>query len=143
MHILIVPTCLWVVFFFKIIYNIVPVFINCLLHVGLVPTEVLGVYFVNNSLNFFISQGIWNSLQAGKTQYISSLYSATWCQCRKPRDGIGKSNEGKKLSGSKLLIIHRNFSFQVGMEPLSKEFSSVVIIYFLFFLDLEEGVCNF
>lgn len=40
-------------FFFKIIYNIVSVFLNCLLHVGLVPTEVLGVYFLNNSLNFF------------------------------------------------------------------------------------------
>lgn len=33
-------------FFFKIIYYIVPVFVNCLLHVGLVPTEVLGVYFL-------------------------------------------------------------------------------------------------
>lgn len=52
---MIVPTCLWVVgFFFKIIYNIVPVFVNCLLHVGLVPTEVLGVYFVNISLIFFL-----------------------------------------------------------------------------------------
>lgn len=104
-------------FFFKIIYNIVSVFLNCLLHVGLVPTEVLGVYFVNNSLNFFISQGIWNSLQAGKTQYISSLYSASWCQCRKPRDGIGKSNEGKNCQVQKST---GTFLFKLGWSPSVK-----------------------
>lgn len=66
MHILIVPTCLWVVFFFKIIYNIVPVFINCLLHVGLVPTEVLCVYFVNNSLNFLYHKVSGTASKLGK-----------------------------------------------------------------------------